>query len=462
MLKNKWFWILFVVVFAASAGGYYYYDTQMATAEVETNDEPDMQTAVARRGDLVIYASGAGQLVPAVEIGLGFEESGTLIELNVAVGDQIQNGQVLARLQTNNSEEEISAAISDAELNVIKAQQSLDELYASAETTRVSAMSDIATYAQAVRDAEYQLENYTLPTYLQGLDMIEALDMMKSELDAASVAFEPYRYYAADDPVRRERLEALNEAQSRYNAAVKWLDYEYELQVAQANLAQARAEYEQYKDGPAADELALAEAELANAEAKLELAKGAKAVVDLVAPYDGTVMTVGASVGEAIGASAIITLADLEQPTLDVYIDETDLEKVAAGYDVEAVFDAFPDDVFSGHVVSVSPALETVANVQAVKIVVVLDAEQVSPGMVLPVGLNASVDIIAGRTMGAVLVPVEALRELGPGEYALFVVESGEPVLRIVQVGIMDITSAEIISGLEPGEVVTTGIVQAE
>jgi RND family efflux transporter MFP subunit len=462
VLKSKWFWILLVVVLAVAGGGYYYYDTQMVAAAVETSDEPAMQTAVARRGDLVIYASGAGQLVPAAEIGVGFEESGTLIEINVAVGDQVHYGDLLARLQTNKSEEEIAAEISDAELTVIKAQQSLDDLYTSAESARISAMSNISTYAQALRDAEYQLENYTLPTYLQGLETIEALDMMKEELDAASEAFEPYRYYAADDPIRRELLEALNEAQSRYNAAVKRLDYEYEMQVAQANLAQARTEYEQYQNGPAADELALAQAELANAEAKLELAKEAQAVVDLVAPFDGTVMTLDASVGEAIGTTAIITLANLEQPTLDVYIDETDLDKVAAGYEVEVVFDALPDDVFNGKVVSVNPALETVANVQAVKIVVVLDVAQFESDMILPVGLNASVDIIAGRAMGAVLVPVEALRELGPGEYAVFVMENDEPVLRVVEVGIMDITYAEITSGLQAGEIVTTGIVQAE
>jgi multidrug efflux pump subunit AcrA (membrane-fusion protein) len=78
------------------------------------------------------------------------------------------------------------------------------------------------------------------------------------------------------------------------------------------------------------------------------------------------------------------------------------------------------------------------------------------------VGLNASVDIIGGRTENAVLVPVEALRELGSDEYAVFVVENGEPTLRIVQVGLIDFVSAEIISGLEAGEVVTTGIVETE
>jgi hypothetical protein len=57
-------------------------------------------------------------------------------------------------------------------------------------------------------------------------------------------------------------------------------------------------------------------------------------------------------------------------------------------------------------------------------------------------------------------VPVEALRDLGEGEYAVFVVVDGEPVLRVVEVGLVDITSAEILSGLEAGEVVSTGNTQ--
>ena len=112
--------------------------------------------------------------------------------------------------------------------------------------------------------------------------------------------------------------------------------------------------------------------------------------------------------------------------------------------------------------IAVNPSLETVSGIQAIQVTVLLDEGSLGSGQVLPVGLNASVDIIAGRAEDAVLVPVEALRELGPEEYAVFVVEDGEPKLRVVQVGLVDITSAEILSGLQAGEIVTTGIVQAE
>ena len=58
------------------------------------------------------------------------------------------------------------------------------------------------------------------------------------------------------------------------------------------------------------------------------------------------------------------------------------------------------------------------------------------------------------------LAPVEALRELSAGKYGVFVMTNGKPVLHIVEVGIMDLTYAEIKSGLNEGDIVTTGIVE--
>jgi len=52
------------------------------------------------------------------------------------------------------------------------------------------------------------------------------------------------------------------------------------------------------------------------------------------------------------------------------------------------------------------------------------------------------------------------VRDLGDGTYAVFVVENGQPVLRVVTIGITDLTYVEITSGLSAGETVTTGIVE--
>jgi len=456
MLKKKSFWIVAsLAALALAAGGYYIYTTRLAAAAEPTETE-SLQTAVASQGDLVILASGTGSIVPAKEISLGFDESGTLIELSVQDGDNVTTGQVLARLQTSETEETIAQKIAEADLSVIQAQNAVDNLYENADVSRTEALNNIATYSAEVRDAQYAMANYTMPTYLKGLDTVEAIETMKAALDKATLAFEPYKYLSEYDDQREEALEVLNYAQAQYDAAVDRLNLEYVLQVAQANLAKAQQDYAKYKDGPANDELAEAQGTLENATANLALAKAEKSILDLVAPFDGTVLSADATVGGTVDA-AVVTLADLEPPTLEVYFDESDLDKVVVDYPVDVVFDAYPDSTYSGKVVLVSKSLSTVSDVSAVKAIVELDTEGLDASVSLPVGLSAAVDVIAGEAKNAVLVPIEALRDLGDGEYAVFVIENGEPKLRVVEVGLMDLTSAEIKSGLSVGEVVSLG-----
>jgi biotin carboxyl carrier protein len=79
--------VVALVVLAVAASVYIYRANQKAaTAQVDTSA---LQTAVARRGNLTVSASAAGQVVTSDEVSLGFDEDGTLSELLVKVGDQV-------------------------------------------------------------------------------------------------------------------------------------------------------------------------------------------------------------------------------------------------------------------------------------------------------------------------------------------------------------------------------------
>jgi RND family efflux transporter MFP subunit len=182
----------------------------------------------------------------------------------------------------------------------------------------------------------------------------------------------------------------------------------------------------------------------------------------LTAPFAGIVTAVEARASETVGTDSIITLADLDHPLIELYLDETDLDKIAPGYEVEVVFDALPNETFRGHVVQVVPTLVEVDGVTTVQALATLEEESWGNPRLLPAGLNASVDVIGGKAENALLVPVEALRELSPGNYAVFVLVDGQLEARPVEVGLMDYTNAEIISGLEQGDEVSTGIVETE
>jgi multidrug efflux pump subunit AcrA (membrane-fusion protein) len=171
-------------------------------------------------------------------------------------------------------------------------------------------------------------------------------------------------------------------------------------------------------------------------------------------------MSLDIVVGDAAGTSEIVTIADLSQKYLEIYLDETDWGNIAVGYAAEVIFDALPDQVFTGTVTQVDPGLYTSGNTSVVRGLVALDENQT--GLNLPIGSGAAVDIIGGRAENALLVPVDALRETSPGSYAVFVVEEGKPKLQVVEVGIQDLFYAEVKSGLEEGTVVSTGLVETQ
>lgn len=452
-------------------GSYIAYDAFWLPT-TETSDAPSIQTAVARQGDMTIFTSGAGEITPATRLELGFQESGTLIELLVNVGSEVKAGQVIARLQTNNSEASIASSIASAELSVLTAEQNLDQLYASWELTAALALQDIAVAENNVEITQIALNRSKLTANQLTIDTEYAdLILARNSLENAQKNFERYADKPEDNLDRANAQTKLSTAQynydvaiANYNAAVGTADEldillaEADLGVARANLDVAQQSWEEVKDAPNANEVSLAKAQLTHAEAQLALALEKQIFIDLVAPIGGTILSIDASVGENVSSGAIITLADLQQPLLEIFVDETDLDKVAVGYEAEIIFDALPNELYSGHVIEVNPSLVTISNVNTVNALVELD--DFSKPQTLPVGLNASVEIIGGRAIEAVIIPVEALRELSPDEYAVFVMENGEPKLRVVTVGLVDFTSAEILTGLEPGDIITTGIVE--
>jgi len=204
-----------------------------------------------------------------------------------------------------------------------------------------------------------------------------------------------------------------------------------------------------------------AELDLEQARLDLQTARQDLEQATLTAPFDGTIMAITAAVGEQ-ASSDLITVADLTRPLLEVYVDESDMTNMKVGYAANIEFDALPGELYTGEVTQVDPGLTSSMGMTTVRGLVALDVDALPEGTTLPTGMSATVDIIAGSAKNAVLVPVEALRELDEDEYAVFVVTDGEPRLRVVQVGLIDVTYAEIVSGLEAGEVVTTGLVEVQ
>jgi len=446
-------------------GGFAYY--QVFYLPSQTPEEPDIQTTVVRQGDLVIYASGSGTLIAADEIELGFGTNGPVAELSVQVGDEVQAGDVLA---VQGDREQLESAVMADQLSFMNAQMALEDLYENSDLVSTQAQLDLANARDELHTAQY-----TWTVQQEGNRASEAtLDAAKAELKMAKEALDRAKQKLDKDPNNASLQLNYANAQKKYDSALRnWNWYtghpteiqqaqlDAEVATAEAKVAEAEQAYERVKDGPDPDEVTMAELQLANAEASLVVSQRNLEESVIVAPINGTILAVTAEVDENVSGS-FITLADLSQLYLEIFLDETDMDKIDVDYEVEVIFDALPDLVFTGRVVQVDPSLYRSGQISTVKGLVKLDENDTAVIDNLLLGMNAAVDVIGGRAEGVALVPVEALRELSPGEYAVFVMEDGELKLRPVKVGLMDFTFAEIKSGLEIGEVVTTGIVETQ
>ncbi len=480
--SNRIYWIIALAVIVLGVGGFSAYRFWYLPSQEVVSEEATVQTATARRGDIILYAAGAGSLIPAAEVDVSFEISDgiqeVLIELLVGVGDKVEAGDVLARLDE-----------SDRQDNLVDAQRDLREL-TSASTialierelaqTKINLEKTtndlIGLISPVVYRAEEYLEEYTITL----ADAISAADSSPSDeadqrvkeaeqnLDwAISNLQAQQRYYQDvylpdnftsyywDDGIKVEFIDAPTDAEiASVRAEVSGDDASIaELEILLFALKN-NEDLPEEATGSRAAALRRARQAVDDAQEDLE-------ATSLIAPISGTITAVYANESEKVGNEVVLVISDLTPPTLEAYFDESDWKNVREGYPVEVIFDALPDNIFVGGVVHVDPGLVSQNNTTVVYSLVQLDTSKTGWDD-LPVGSAAGVDVIGGRAENAILVPVEALREISDDEYAVFVMEDGEPRMKMVEVGLQDLIYAEIISGLKAGDVVTTGQVETK
>ena len=330
----------------------------VAPVPTASTDVSAPQSSSQSNSEITIFADGIVQPVQP-PLPLAFEISGKLIAVHVQPGDPVHSGDLLAQIDGTFPLDSYQAAVTSAELSVLSAREALDELGAEAVFRRANALSEIAHYAQAVRDAQFRLQNFNTPTYLRDLAIVDALEVMKSELESARDAFEPYRYLDSSNVDRQDRLDALNTAQSRFDTAVTLLKYQSDLQAAEVNLERANNAYDRYLTGPPPSELATANAAHDNAVARLNQAQDdlQKAIegVDLVSNMEGIVWDVHAAPGSPVGnGSPIVTLLDIskmEFHTLNV--SERELGQIVIGSSASITLKTFPDEAIEAEVVRI-------------------------------------------------------------------------------------------------------------
>ena len=410
-------WPMLLAALVVGAGAFYYFNR---SEEVEA-DKPLIATVEV--GSIINTISSAGTLKPSSYVDVGAQVSGQLEKLYVEVGDIVEEGQLLA------------------------------EIDARAQQSRVEASRS-------------------------------AIEAQEAQVASRKASLELAKTNAA----RQERLMAAN--------ATSQLDYDNaitSLASAQSSLIQLEKQIEQ------------ARASLATDETELEYTR-------IYAPIAGTVVSIEMNEGRTLNANqqapTILRIADLTLMTVEAEISEADIGNLKKGMEIYFTTLAGGNRRWTGTLRQILPTPVVESNV--VLYTGLFDVEN-QDGSLLP-EMTAQVFFITSAARNVLTVPLGALSFIDPsqmnaaapgqgdGEGATppaaaqrpangqrpagmrrpggnaatngdvparrpatvrIVLADGSEEERRVVVGITSRVSAEIINGLQEGEQVIAGIVQA-
>lgn len=235
---------------------------------------------------------------------------------------------------------------------------------------------------------------------------------------------------------------------------------------SEADLARARQETR-----IAAAQLDSARHRVAQARQELEEARARMGQTRLVAPLDGTVLSIERREGERVRGSefaedVLMTLAPLDTMQVDVEVGEEDVRYLQEGTPARIKLRALGNLEIAGEVASIATSATIYNRGQQNELTrfrVSLQMERVPEG--LRPGMSAEALLVVRSREDALRIPFEALaaRPLN-GQKAVpvaFTVEQGRAIARPVVTGLVGETQVEVLEGLREGEPVVVGPFQA-
>ncbi len=275
------------------------------------------QVVTVQRGDLIIDITASGNLKLSRTADLAFELAGTVEEVLVEEGDSVKEGEVLAKLDTSEWEDQLTAKERDllqAEINLKNAEIALE--------TAEDSWLDTVSAGRAVSRAK---------KYLEWLAINEPANT--DELAYTSIA------------LRQAWDHFLSVASDSEEVLVKELGVE---------LTQARLE-----------------------DAQKALEETSSVSPEIIAPFGGFVTKVNVEGGdEALKGTVAVQLADPTKFEADVMVSEMDILQVKVGGKANVQVDAMPGLSLPSEVTHISPTATIQSGVVNYKVKVELQSLQ--------------------------------------------------------------------------------------
>ncbi len=230
-----------------------------------------------------------------------------------------------------------------------------------------------------------------------------------------------------------------------------------EVAQAQQRLSLAKASLEaleEQKTKPFAPvDLTRARSTVAEAQAAVAAAADVIAQSHVRIPFAATVYSLSATRYAYIEPGAeILQAADLSQLQVRAYFDEPEIGDLKLNNPVSIVWDAKPDMKFHGRIIRLPSSVITYGTRNVGEVLVSVDD---SNGVLLP-NTNVVVTVTTQEVRNALTVPREALHIEGGRDY-VYVVSRGTLHRAAVQVGAINLTMVQIVSGLKEHTVVALG-----
>jgi len=374
-----------------------------------------------------IEASGT---IEAEEVVIASELGGRVEEIVAGEGEEVEAGQVLIRLDTDLVESQAG----EAEAALAAARANLARVEAGARPGEIVTSEAMLEQARAARDGAQRAWRDTVairdnPQQLntqideagtqvelaergvtQAQAQVETLRIQRDAYAGGGDDESKTRYNALDEQVKaaeaavaiaeeqvagaRANLQNLIDMRQNpvaLNSVVNQANAQYEEAVAAVGVAQASLDALLAKPTP--EEVAVAQAHVSQAEAALGMLQIQMEKMTLYSPLSGLVSNRSIHVGETASPGAtLMTVANLDEVKLTVYIPENRYGRIQLGQSVTVEVDSFPRKAFPGEVTYIASQAEfTPRNVQtkeervntvfAVKILIPNPDHDLKPGM---------------------------------------------------------------------------------
>ncbi|MDO8436096.1 MAG: efflux RND transporter periplasmic adaptor subunit [bacterium] len=192
----------------------------------------------------------------------------------------------------------------------------------------------------------------------------------------------------------------------------------------------------------------------------------------IYAPFDGIITDIKVKKGDSVSVDTTVANIITQQKIAEISLNEVDAAKVKVGQRATLTFDALSETSISGRVFEVDALGTVIQGVVSYGVKIAFDTqdERIKPGM------SVTADIITDAKQDVLVLPSSAIKSQG-GVYFVKLVDvpaemrqkllaniSGvvlpnPPREQVVETGLSNDISTEIVSGLKEGDIVVTSTI---